>query len=300
MKKLLALALVMVLALSLAACSVSTGDKDTPSSTPSGGDNTNPPANSGTPSGNDTTPTPSGTTEPSGELTLAALKAAAKNAGFVTDDSVASTNNFEGTLTKPVAGFCIEVTKPDGSKSLAIRVNEQASAEEVKTFADYILGQQFNNDVVYTSGKFYVHFVGPDDQNMWPGLLAAFATVGWINNAPSGDGGNTEPSGNTPDPNGNNESSDGEFTFSFNKTKYDIGEEIVVTITGITAKMETDGYQAVLYKVGSDDYVYYHRVEADRNTYDFQWTKESGMYEIRLTGRDNNVVHARSAPFPVG
>ena len=158
MKKLLTLALVIILALSLlTACKVTV---DTPS-----GDNS-------TPAGDNTPDT--------GELTLDALKTAAKDAGYVTDNSMASTNNFEGTLVRPVRGFCIEVTKANGDKSLAISVNEFESAEDVQEYAGYILGREYSNDVVYTSGKFCLEFVGPDEQNMGPGIVAAFATVGWV------------------------------------------------------------------------------------------------------------------------
>jgi len=96
------------------------------------------------------------------------------------------------------------------------------------------------------------------------------------------------------------------ITFSFNKTEYDIGEEIVVTVTGINeliAQLKAPYVRLILCKVGtpnSDRIELRERYPGDSETVRFAWTTESGMYEIRLTDSAQNVVYATSAPFPVG
>ena len=93
-----------------------------------------------------------------------------------------------------------------------------------------------------------------------------------------------------------------EVTFSFNKTEYDIGEDIVVTITGITAQMQADGVRAYLYKVGttdSRDYRSHTEITANKSVYTFFWSKESAMHEIRLVRPDWTIL-TTSQPFPVG
>jgi len=92
---------------------------------------------------------------------------------------------------------------------------------------------------------------------------------------------------------------------SVNKTSYDPGGEIVVTVSGVTAAIVDGGAFAAVYKVGAagTDYGDYAYVDEGTNTYNLNAPDESGQYEIRLIGKDEypyDNVAAKSASFTVG
>jgi len=92
-------------------------------------------------------------------------------------------------------------------------------------------------------------------------------------------------------------------TFSFNKAEYDVAETITVKVTGLTEQQKADRLCLYLYKVGApnSDYIYSQEIfPIDDGTYNFNWTSESGMHEIRLMDLHRNVVYATSQPIPVG
>jgi hypothetical protein len=300
MKKTLTIALVMVLALSLlSACSVSTSsDKDGGGSTPaSGGSN-----NSG---------------GKSGELTLAALKQAAKDAGFTTNEGCTYTQ-----LPEPKDGFTIR----DKDKYDAIYINEFASEQDARSYADNFLAEYPVEDGFHIAilDKFIVElgfFSGDEIFKLESDLLAAYKAAGWIfvNHADSGGstpapGGNENPSGtpsggenNSPAP-GGNENGDG--SISLDKTDYKGGEEITVTVSGVTAQMVSARGFIGLYKQGDTDNVWqtYIYLIISNTEYSFTAPSNAGNYEMRLfsknvyghesTGTADRLI--MSVPFTVG
>jgi len=113
----------------------------------------------------------------SGDLTLAEIKKAAEDAGYKTDNSKASTGDFEGTTPKPIAGFCIAGT--DGSSTLNIYVNEFETAELASEYCDYVNSLKKNQLISCNAyKKFCVQFSG-DAVDKEAALMAVFTSVGW-------------------------------------------------------------------------------------------------------------------------
>jgi hypothetical protein len=97
-----------------------------------------------------------------------------------------------------------------------------------------------------------------------------------------------------------------DVTVTLNKTDYpEVNEEIVVTVSGVTAQMKSDGAWVGVYPQGGghrdwDDYEY---VNEGTGSYSLKLPKAKGNYEVRLYSfssdpRDETLV--TSVPFTVG
>jgi hypothetical protein len=111
---------------------------------------------------------------------LGNLKKAAEDAGYATHESIASSNNREGTLPRPVEGFCIAAKA--GSDSLNVFVCEFDSAAEAKEYSDYVNSRVAEGlaQVGHSYKEFTVEMIGfsagdPVDT----AIMGVFASVGW-------------------------------------------------------------------------------------------------------------------------
>ena len=234
-------------------------------------------------------------TIPPGELTLATLKRAAKDAGFTVNGGWFTLTNWT-TLSNskqgPEDGFQISVPK-DGSNFMGIAVLEfatEALAEEYVAFA--ATPEAYFSGNIYRSGVFTVDINESLIADHEAKLMAVFENAGWENSA---SGGNNGEKPSDPDEN---------VYMRLDKTNYAEGEEIVLTVSGITEQMESDRAFVAIYRSGAEHGAWgqYRYPKKGADQLEFTAPEEPGSYEMRLYRKDGEYTDdtfVLAAPFAV-